>query len=103
MKRVVLIHWNAAEAPGRVERLHRAGFAVEFLLPQGGKSFAGIRANPPSVLVIDLGRLPSHGRAVAIFFRQQKVTRYVPLVFVDGALEKISATRKLLPDAVYAD
>ena len=55
------------------------------------------------LLVIDLGRLPSHGRDVGVSMRQTRATRGIPLVFVDGDPEKVEPIRQLLPDAVYTD
>lgn len=60
-----------------------------------------LRENPPAGVLVDLSRLPSHGRALATALRQQKATRGVPIVFVGGETAKISQTRQLLPDAVY--
>jgi hypothetical protein len=47
--------------------------------------------------------MPSHGRAIGVFFRQRKTTRGVPLVFFGGELEKVETTRELLPDAIYLE
>jgi hypothetical protein len=58
-------------------------------------------AQPPDAIVIDLGRLPSHGRGLALALRERKTTRHVPLVFVDGEPEKVGRLRADLPDAVY--
>jgi len=52
--------------------------------------------------VIDLSRLPSHGRAIATMLRQRKATRSIPIVFVEGDPEKVARIRETLPDAVYA-
>jgi hypothetical protein len=40
---------------------------------------------------------------VAVALRQWKATRAVPLVFVEGAPEKVEAVRALLPDAAYTN
>jgi hypothetical protein len=53
--------------------------------------------------VIDLTRLPSHGRGVAEMLRQQKATRFVPLLFVGGEPEKVARAREHLPDAVFCE
>lgn len=103
MSRIVLIHWNTAEAEERAARLRRAGHKVSCYADQGGAGLRAFREHPPDVFLIDLGRLPSHGRAVATFLRQQKATRLVPLVFVAGEPEKVARVRALLPDAAYAD
>lgn len=103
MKRITLIHWNVSEAESRARRLRSAGYDAEALAPQGARALRDLRGNPPDAFLIDLSRLPSQGRAVATLLRQQKETRRVPIVFVDGAPEKIARIRETLPDAVYAE
>jgi CheY-like chemotaxis protein len=61
------------------------------------------RKSPPDAFVIDLSRLPSHGREIAIGIRQSPAIRSIPIVFCAGDPEKVSALRALLPDAVYCD
>src|SRR5512145_2450883 len=100
--RVVLFHWKAgAELDERAARLRALGHRVEAASEVMG-GYEGAVARPPDAIVIDLGRLPSHGRQVAIALRERKTTRHVPLVFVDGEPEKVARLRADLPDAVYA-
>ena len=102
MPRVRLIHWNAAEAQPRVALLKAAGYEVAYegrLEP--GSLRESLRNDPPAAFVIDLTRLPSHGRDVALALRQYKATRHIPLVFTEGEPEKVERIRKVLPDAVY--
>jgi len=40
---------------------------------------------------------------VAVWFRQQKATRHVPIVFIEGDPAKTNITRKLIPDAAYTE
>jgi len=82
--------------------LREAGHTVDYdeKLDSGG--LRCFRQSPPDVIVIDLSRLPSHGREVATALRAMKDTRHIPIVFAGGALEKVEAIRKLLPDATYA-
>jgi CheY-like chemotaxis protein len=101
LRRLRLIHWNADEAEERSERLRRARYVVDAAVPTGPASLRALRDDPPDAIVIDLGRLPSHGREFGVAIRMAKATRHVPLVFVDGVAEKVDAVRKLLPDAVY--
>jgi len=100
MARVCLFHWNAGEARPLLTVLQAAGHSVE--LRGQMASYREVRDRPPEAIVIDLSRLPSHGRELAVFFRGSKATRHVPIVFVDGEAEKVERIRKLLPDAVYA-
>lgn len=52
--------------------------------------------------MIDLGRLPSHGREVAHALRQSKALCRIPIVFVAGAEEKVARIKGEMPDAVYS-
>ena len=101
MRTVLLIHWKTGEMAERVARLRSAGYRVKPCAVLDGDAMRALRDTPPAAFVIDLSRLPSHGRAVAMALRQQKKTRHVPLVFVEGAPEKTARVRRDLPDAVY--
>jgi hypothetical protein len=100
-KRAVLIHWKPEEGETHLPALRKAGWTAECLKPDGSAGLAGLRSNPPQAIVIDLGRLPSQGRAVGTALRQYKQTRHVPLVFVGGAADKLETLRRDLPDAVF--
>lgn len=102
MSRLALIHWNSKEAEERAGRLRGAGHRVIVVSDPKVDHLRAVRASPPQAFVIDLSRLPSHGRAVGVWLRQQKATRATALVFVGGERAKVAATRRLLPDAVYA-
>ncbi len=101
MSAVYLIHWNAEEAEERAERLRAAGYEVACEPFQGASTMRRLREDPPSAVVIDLSRLPSQGRDVALGIRATKSTRHFPIVFVDGDPEKVARFKKHLPDAVY--
>jgi CheY-like chemotaxis protein len=99
--RVCLIHWNAAERKERAERLVAAGYEVDAQMPGGPALFRELAQNPPAAVLIDLSRLPSQGRDIAMAIRKRKGTRYLPLVLVGGDPDKVARIRALLPDAVY--
>jgi hypothetical protein len=101
MPRVRLFHWRAEEARTLVAALRAGGYAVEYLGDKANGSWRSLRENPPLAAVIDLTRLPSHGRYVAAEIRASKSMRNIPIVFVDGDPEKVERIRKDLPDAVY--
>ena len=103
MKRIFFVHWNAAEAEERAGRLRQAGYDVDAYWKTDNTGLGLLRANPPDLVVLDLSRVPSHGRAIAIFLRRQKATRHVPAVFVGGVPEKVARLREELPDAIYAE
>jgi CheY-like chemotaxis protein len=102
MARIRLIHWNGPEGRECKLRLASLGYEAEFNEGPGFlKLMRSIRSNPPDAFVIDLSRLPSHGREFAMSIRTSKATRAVPIVFVDGDPEKVARVRTLLPDASY--
>ena len=102
MPRIRLIHWNATEAAERAARLAQGCLKVEHA-PLDPSGLRALRADPPDAVVIDLSRLPSHGRDLGAALRQTKATRGIPLVFVDGNPAKVARVRELLPDAAFTD
>ena len=103
MARVLLVHWNDAEAEQRLAQLRRLGHEAALLKRGGMPPLRALARRPPDLILIDLSRLPSQGGAVAIALRQRKATRSVPLVFLGGEPEKVARQRALLPDAAYAE
>jgi CheY-like chemotaxis protein len=101
VKTVRLVHWNEDEGLERQQQLEALGFETVFDF--GDSLFAArqIKAGPPDAVVIDLSRLPSHGREVAHSIRSVKATRHLPIVFVDGEPEKVEKTRQFMPDAIF--
>ena len=100
MARIRLLHWKEEETAPRAERLRQLGYEVDarVLTSSSMKEF---RENPPKAVVIDLGRLPSHGREVGVFLRGSKSTRLIPIIYVEGDPEKVSRIKETLPDARY--
>ena len=101
LSRVLLLHWNVPEAADKVQRLRAAGFETSKVPLEIPVAFKQLRENPPSAVVIDLSRLPSAGRDVAMSLRTYKATRHVPIVFVDGDPKKVAQIKEFLPDACY--
>ena len=98
---VCLIHWNRDEAAECARLIEAAGYRVD-ASPFTSGSLRQLRDNPPAAVVIDLSRLPSHGREVAMALRHRKSTRAVPIIFVEGQPDKVERIKQLLPDAKYA-
>jgi len=99
--RIRLLHWKAAEASEYIELLEAAGHRVEYEPEFRPGLMRAWREAPPDAFVIDLSRLPSHGREIAIALRQARATRAVPIVFCEGSEEKVARIRSELPDATY--
>ena len=96
-----LIHWKPEEAETQIQALISAGYKIASE-PISPAVLRGIRENPPDALLIDLNRMPSQGRDLALNFRKTKATRKVPIIFIDGDPRKVAKIKDLLPDAIYA-
>ncbi len=101
MANLLLIHWHAAEAEERAERLRAASHRVSVHWRQQGEGLRELMAQRLDGIVIDLGRLPSHGRAMAMVLRQTKATRSLPIVFIEGDAQKTERVRSMLPDSQF--
>jgi CheY-like chemotaxis protein len=99
---VSLVHWNATEAKQKALILESAGYEVDYE-PSAPQMLKKMRNNPPAVVVIDLSRLPSQGRDMAINIRHAKATRNIPTVFVEGDEQKVNQVKTHVPDALYTD
>ena len=100
MARIRLLHWKEEECAERAARLKGLGYEVDATRLQSA-SMKEFRENPPDAVVIDLSRLPSHGREVGVFLRGSKSTRLIPLIFVEGEKEKVRRVMETLPDARF--
>ncbi len=96
-----LIHHGREEARARAA-LERLGFEVRTARSRGSPALREVRAARPDAVVIDLDRLPSHGREMGLSIRRSAATRELPLVFLGGDAEKVGGVRARLPDATYA-
>jgi len=103
MLQVRLICWNPDQARERARLVKTAGFQVDASPLETKGLIARFRDHPPAVVLIDLDRLPSHGREVAVALRTSKSTVHLPIVFAGGAAEKIARIRQELPDAGFTE
>lgn len=99
--RIAYLHWHPEEAAERAERLAEAGYEVRAFASAEGAVMQELRAGAFAAIAIDLGRLPSHGRAVALALRGAAATRAIPLFFFAGDAEKTEQLRAELPEAAF--
>ena len=90
MPRVQLLNSEAGKAKRLIAHLRVCGYTVA----RRNEGFVrSLRESPPHALVIDLARLPSRGRHMAMWIRSQESIRSLPIVFVDGDPEKVEKIR----------
>jgi CheY-like chemotaxis protein len=99
MYRIQYVHWNEEEAAVHAERLRQLGFVVDHE-PAGQPGFrTRLRLDPPDAVVIDLSRLPSHGREIGQWLTETRSTQAIPLIFLGGSPDKVSVARQQFPGA----
>ena len=75
------------------DTLRSADYGVDYDPAFAPAVLRALRQEPPDAVVIDLSRLPSHGREIATAIRGYKQTRQIPILFVDGAPDKVAIVR----------
>ncbi len=100
--KIKLIHWDKNQCEEKASLLKSLGHRVALEFLQDKETFKRIKEYPPDVFIIDLSRLPSHGKEIAVALRNIKSTRIVPIVFTEGEPEKVDRIKKILPDAIYS-
>jgi len=100
---VRLVCWKEDLAKERARVIKAAGFSVDVSPLNPAGLIGHFREHMPSAVLIDLDRLPSHGREVAVALRQSKTTRHLPIVFAGGVAEKVARIRQELPDAFFTE
>ncbi len=103
MPQIRLVSWNPDAAREHARVLKKAGFTVDASALRTSRLIGQFRDHPPAAVLIDLDRLPSHGRAVAIVLRSGKSTRHIPIVFAGGLEEKIKTAREQAPWGIFTD
>lgn len=102
MKRLHYIHWSEEEIAERAERIRALGYRVD-CDPVTARGFrAAFRRDPADLVIIDLSRLPSHGREVAAWLTDTRATAHIPLVFLEGQPDKVARVREQFPRAQFA-
>ena len=102
MNVIRLIHWRKEEAEERAKQHLDSGYDVTSETFDR-ETLRKMKDSLPAAVVIDLSRMPSQGRDVALAIRMSKPLRRVPLVFAEGDPEKVARIKELLSDAVYTD
>ena len=98
---VRLFHWRSEEAGPLIAKLRSAGYEVIYHRETQSPSVREMREAAHVAILIDLSRMPSHGRYVAAWVRGSKSIRHIPIVFVDGDPAKVDVIQREIPDAVY--
>jgi AmiR/NasT family two-component response regulator len=100
-RRAFVIHWNAAECEAKVAEIRKLGFEVDSESKDGAEAGRKVKANLPDVIIVHLSRLPSHGRETAEHFAATKAYKHIPIVFVDGAEEKLLKVKEKVPAGIF--
>ncbi|WP_353073168.1 hypothetical protein [Tunturiibacter gelidiferens] len=102
MKTVKLLSWHE-DITTKAASLKRRGLKIDAAPLIRNSGVVGELAHlNPAALVLDLDKLPSHSREVALALRSSKSAHHVPILFVGGSPEKTARIRAENPDGSYA-
>jgi glutaredoxin len=102
MNNAFLFHWNAHEAEKLAEQIQGYGWQIIGVeAKDGARGSKLVRELQPTVVIVYLTRLPSHGRETAAYIQSVKAASQIPIIFVGGKDEALRKTREKVPNAVY--
>jgi hypothetical protein len=103
VKTVKLISWHE-DIQTKVATLKLPGVRIDIapLITTSGVVGELARLNP-AVLILDLDKVPSHSREIALALRSSKSARHIPILFIGGLPEKIVRIRTENLDAVFVN
>lgn len=97
-----LVSWNDELSQQRSLEMKRLGYRVESSSLRGTSAFiTHFSSLNPDAVLIDLDRLPSHGKEIAVVLRGSKTTRHIPIVFAGGQEQKVEKLHAEIPDAFF--
>jgi Protein of unknown function (DUF3052) len=101
MKTIKLLSWHD-DIKTKVSSLKRPGLRIDAAPLKRTSGVVGELAHlNPAALILDLDRLPSHSREIALALRSSKSARHIPILFAGGLPEKMDRIRSENPDASY--
>jgi hypothetical protein len=103
VKTIKLISWHE-DVKAKAATLKHAGVRIDAapLIRLSGIVSDLARLNP-AVLVLDLDKLPSRSREIALALRSSKSACHIPILFVGGTAEKIVRIRGEHPDGTFVN
>lgn len=101
--RAVLVHRDREEAKDCIRRLAEAGYETELICQVTPAILREMASRPPDAIIIDLSRVPSHGKEVAWACLQRKTLRTLPILFAGGEPAKVEAMRPQFPTMVFTN
>ena len=102
-KLIRLMSWHD-EAADKAASLEDAGLLIDASLFENISSVVGemSRLNP-AVLLLDLDKVPSRSREIAIALRSSKSARHIPLLCAGGEPAKVERIRREIPDVFFTE
>jgi len=104
MAKVLLLQFDTdPDCAARREALSTLGASIVEAEPRWPTFFDVLRRERPDVVVISLGRIPSHGREAARYIKDGFNTRNLPVFLTDVPAKEIDKCRKSAPTAVIVE
>lgn len=110
MRTIKLLSWHS-DLPAKAATLARKDLTIDSTqLVRTSEVIGELARLNPAALVLDLDKLPSNSREIALMLRTSKSARHIPILFAgeltsttpDTLPEKFARLRSELPDIPYA-
>jgi hypothetical protein len=102
VKTIKLISWHD-EVKTKAASLKQPGVRIDAAPLISLSGVVGELAHlNPATLVLDLDKLPSHSREIALAIQSSKSARHIPILFAGGDTEKTARIRTENPTGVFA-
>jgi hypothetical protein len=101
--RLRILQLKTEEKEKKTKLLHAAGHDLDLDPFVGPATLKEIAAEAPDAIIIDLDRIPSQGRDIAVALKHRLATRSIPVVMAGGNPAKVSKIMLLLPNLTYCE
>lgn len=100
-KLAFIISWDENKANELIEFFAHNEWRVETESEDGGRAYKKLKELLPSAIIIDLGEKPSHGKEVALAIKDSKLTKSLPILFINASEKYRQELGYRIPDAKF--
>jgi DNA-binding response OmpR family regulator len=100
-KLAFIISWDVNKANELKEFFEQNEWRVETESIDGGRAYKKLKELLPSAVIIDLGEKPSHGKETALALKDSKITKSLPIFFLNASEKYRQDLCYRIPDSKF--
>jgi CheY-like chemotaxis protein len=103
VKNIFFIHWESTEIEALAAQITQMGYSVATECKDSPTACRRVTELLPDAVVISLRRFVSGGRETGRFLGTSRVTKHIPLIYMDGPRDaRRDRIREILPEAIFS-